>query len=820
MAAHCRFSATLGVVPGKGPRLRALPVAGLVLVGALTAAAISVLLVSRDQSRVAQLIEAVVALSGAASSLAGMLLPLLRRHAVDPAAGAVPGLSVAVPAGDLPAVIRGRAEAMRRLQRFLRVPAGGPAILAGMGGAGKSTVAAAFARAQGRAVIARRGRYVWWVSAADLSSLTGGLVTVAHHLGASPADLEVIQAAGPDGPDRLWALLHGSSRRWLLVFDNADDPSVLAASSVGPGDEAGDVAPVRLPADGAGWVRPSKRGLLVVTTRDRDPVTWGRAVRMVPVGALTEEEAARVLLDCAPRAGGEPEARALARRLGGLPLALRLAGSHLDSDVALHRSFGEYLRALDAPDQRPRLLTSRPRIGQPVGRRSVVMRTWEMSLDDLARRGIPQARPLLRLLSCFAAATPIPRGMLVAQQLHRLLTPPAEGANPLDRAQTEYRLEDGLHGLKALSLIDIRPFGGTRADPHAVVVHPVIATTNLAHLGEPSAAEDTAALIRCTAIDIMVTALGNLDEERTADWPDYLVLGPHLHALFKGAACHLDRPHLSDLVAAATPAAGAHILSGAIPAGKRLAAAAASMASVLGNDDPVILRARHELAWSIAMQGHHAQAEEMFRQVLAGFRRTVGDGHRHTLNTLNELAWIAACQQRWAEAETVYRTVLTGRTHALGYCDPQTLITRHELGWVLASQGREKKAERILQEALLAREELLGEHHPRTIQTRHELAWIAASSGKLPAAEAAYKEVIRSRREVLGHEHPDTLTAQHELAWVMALAGKHHKALMHYRSVLASQTRVLGSAHPHTAATRHALTSLHNGVITTPHHIP
>jgi len=51
-----------------------LPVVGLVLVGGLTVAAVGVLLLSRDQSHVAQFVEAVVALSGAASSLAGLLL--------------------------------------------------------------------------------------------------------------------------------------------------------------------------------------------------------------------------------------------------------------------------------------------------------------------------------------------------------------------------------------------------------------------------------------------------------------------------------------------------------------------------------------------------------------------------------------------------------------------------------------------------------------------------------------------------------------------------------------------------------------------------
>jgi tetratricopeptide (TPR) repeat protein len=567
-------------------------------------------------------------------------------------------------------------------------------------------------------------------------------------------------------------------------------------------------------------VRRSRRGLLVVTTRDKDPGTWGRAAEILAVDPLPEEQAALVLLDCAPRAGGEPEARLLARHLGGLPLPLTLAGSNLGSDAAHHRSFAGYLRALDDPDRRPRLLTDRPRIGQVTDTRSIIMRTWEISLDDLSGRGIPQARPLLRLLSCLAPATPIPYELLAARQLGPVLAVTPDGTGPLKPALAEYRLEDGLHGLAALSLIDIRPFGGTRADQRAVVVHPVIAAANRAHLAQAGDGDHLAARISNTAIETMSAAFAGLDGDRAADWPDFLALGPHLHALFSAAAPHADRAHLTGLVAITTDGATAHALGGAHHAGERLAAAAASMTCRLGGDHPAILLARHVIAWCIAMQGRHAQAEATFREVLAGFCAAVGSDHRHALNTHNELAWIAGCQHRWAEAETTYRHVLAARARALGDTDPDTLITRHELGWALANQGRTQEAAAILRQVLAARQEVLGDDHLRTIMTRHELAWITALQGSLPEAKTAYRHVIQSCLDVLGQEHPFTLTAQHELAWALALAGKRRAALAQYRSVLAARTRALGASHRDTADTRNALASLSNGTITTPFHIP
>src|ERR1700733_13684795 len=179
-------------MPRQG-RWRVLPWVGLIAVGIVTVAALGALFLSNQQGRVAQLIEAAVALCVAAGSVAAWLLRELRRHSQEPAAGSITGLSVAVPTGQLPPVIRGRDQLLRQLHALLRAPAGGPVILAGTGGAGKSTVVATLAETTQRTLRGRRRRHVWWVSAADRSSLTGGLVTVARQLGASQADLRVIR---------------------------------------------------------------------------------------------------------------------------------------------------------------------------------------------------------------------------------------------------------------------------------------------------------------------------------------------------------------------------------------------------------------------------------------------------------------------------------------------------------------------------------------------------------------------------------------------------------------------------------------------------
>lgn len=238
--------------------------------------------------------------------------------------GAV-GASVAVPLGRLPLEVRGRDELLQRLRSQQ-----GLVVLAGMGGVGKSTVAAELARLE------QHERLVWWVSVTDASSVVGGVVTIARRLGASRTDLERLAAGRGDAPDRLWGLLARAPRRWLLVFDNADHPDVLAGDS----EQVGN---------GTGWARATERGLVLVTSRHTDPVTWGRQAQVHRLDPLSDREAARVLLDLAPRAGDHEQAESLGRRLGGLPLALHVAGNVLGSGISRWTSFAAYQQALGHP---------------------------------------------------------------------------------------------------------------------------------------------------------------------------------------------------------------------------------------------------------------------------------------------------------------------------------------------------------------------------------------------------------------------------------------------------------------------------------------
>jgi hypothetical protein len=232
---------------------------------------------------------------------------------------------------------------------------------------GKTTLAAWLAeRAE------QQGKTVFWIRWRDTESLTTQMIEVATTLGLPMAKVGLAQESGASLIDLVWDHL-ATTGNWLLVIDNVDQPQALS-----PAGEP--LAAYR------GWVRPSKRGLLIVTSRDRTQPTWGPAAELVDLTPLDDSAGAQVLLELAPHAGSSDEARLLSTRLGGLPLALHAAGTFLAQPTARTRTFTGYLESVD-------VLPENSDATKPEQARALIGHTWELSLDQLASEDLPLARP-------------------------------------------------------------------------------------------------------------------------------------------------------------------------------------------------------------------------------------------------------------------------------------------------------------------------------------------------------------------------------------------------------------------------------------------
>ncbi|MEU0878431.1 NB-ARC domain-containing protein [Lentzea sp. NPDC005914] len=281
-------------------------------------------------------------------------------------------------------------------------------VLSGLGGVGKTQLAADFAE---RAWAAGEIELLVWVTASSREAVMSSYADVATTLTGQEQDARKF-------PE--W--LAGTDARWLVVLDDVQSPADLTGL----------------------WPPANDNGRVVVTTRRRDAALRGHRRRVVEVGVFSEDEAVdylRTVLADSERlldAAGE-----LVRDLGCLPLALAQAGAYLlDNQL----SCAGY-RVLFARRRLAKVLPQGD--GLPDEHQTTVAATWSLSVeqaDSMAPEGI--ARPLLNIASVLSAnGTPL--CVFTSPEVLRFL------GDAVGREVDEHDVRGGLACLHRLSLIDL-----------------------------------------------------------------------------------------------------------------------------------------------------------------------------------------------------------------------------------------------------------------------------------------------------------------------------------------------------------------------------
>ncbi|MFE2530091.1 tetratricopeptide repeat protein [Streptomyces sp. NPDC059382] len=546
--------------------------------------------------------------------------------------------SLSAPHGAGP--VRGRADELAALRRLLKRPDGRLAVLCGVGGVGKTTIASALAD------IARaEGLRVFWVRWRGQRELAEQMTRIALACGLAEERLEEARAGRAGLPDLVWEQLERAGR-WLVVLDNVDEPG-----AVGPGGE--------LVASYRGWVRPGGRGLLLVTSRAGDPAVWGGRAELMRVAALAASAGGQVLLDAAPAAGTAVEAQRLSVRLGGLPLALHAAGRYLAAPGSRYRTFSAYQDALDG-----RLATllgaEEPGGADPEAARRLVRYTWELSLDQLTASGNTLARPVLRLLSLLAPA-PVPVSFLSPELVTAACGLPA----------TTVTVESAVNGLHAYGLLDTpAPIDGAPALGQ-VILHPLVREISVlslrAEIPDPQDWHHALA----ARMESVVAEAANAD---SSGWGTVRLLAPHALTTAQLTPDAGTAGRTLDMLSMSISLAG-HPEQAAILAEQALS----RLQPELGNDHPDTLSSRNNLATALQGLSRHQEAADLHQQTLTDRERTLEPDHPQTLGSRNNLAVTLQDLGRHQEAADLHQRNLTDYERTLGPDHPHTLISRRNL---------------------------------------------------------------------------------------------------------------------------------------------
>jgi hypothetical protein len=627
----------------------------------------------------------------------------------------------------------GRAALLERLRNNLSIGSTmvKPQAVHGLGGVGKTQLVLEYAHR-----FMADYDLVWWISAQQEELIAASLAEIAPELGIRRG--ENIDEAAEAVRDALRRGVPYS--RWLLIFDNADDPEALAPHL------------------------PQGNGHVIITSRNP---SWSHLATPVEVEAFTREESIEHLTRRVPALAAESAAE-VAQILGDLPLAIELASAWLETSGM---PVPEYVALLQTQ------LADWLANNQPSDYPLTAAATWRVSIDRLGQDW-PAAVRLLELCSCFGPE-PISMSLLYSDETVSQLLPYDPG---LQEKMVLGRLIREI-GRYALARVDQ---GRSSIEVHRLVQAVIRDSLTPEHYSETSH----------DVHRILVSGRPRQgDIDNPGNWPRYNEIWPHLGP--SNARECVEEPVRGLLVERVRYMWKRGEYADGLTYARRLESL---WTELRGPDDRQLLYLRFHIANILRSQGDYRAALEIDRDVYARQTVAFGTNYIHTLMTAGSLAADLSALGDYAEAVRIAREAYENLVELFGEDHPLTLRTANNLGLALRASGDCFGARQIDRKTLAYLQQVSGEGHPQTLLSALNLGRDLREAGDFAESTALLRTTLEQYRRSLGPDYPDALRAASSLSISLRKSGQHDEARQISASLLEQYELLYPPDYPDTLA--------------------
>lgn len=638
----------------------------------------------------------------------------------------------------------GRTDLIRKLRETLLNPSRSavlvPRALYGLGGVGKTQLAIEYAHRY-----AYDYDLIWWIPAEEPADVRRSLVQLAGELKLPESSdaTQTVQAVRE-------ILEAGKPPRWLLIFDNADDPKQLQPF---------------VP-------RTSGHGHVLITSRNQ---AWAEQGQALEVDVFTRAESTSLLR----RRGKDisvQDADRLAQLLGDLPLALEQAAAW---HVETNRSVADYLQLYEnklheLSDERLPEQYSRPvaaALGVTIDRLGEEVPAGAQLLEVCAHFGAEPITVKMLWHGRYASGIPSPlkRTMRDQRPLRRLL-------NEMDR-----------HALVRFDTVRDR-----------FQVHRMVQAMVRASLSS----DQRISTAHCAQSMLTVANPGNPDDIEPGELARHAELSPHI---VPSGIVSADDEEARRVV---LDQIRARYVVGDYDSSRDLARTVVEeWEKRWGKSDELTLLARRHLANTIRALGFPAEALAMDEETVSAFRKTLGEDHDHTLATANSLGADLRAVGQFRRALELDKQNLARHNTVLGPEDPATLRTANNYAVDLRLLGDFDAARALDEETTSLRRALYGEEHQSTLFGISNVVRDIYGQGKYAEALELQESVLPLHEAVRGGRHPDVMLAKRSVAALYRKLGRHARGReLAETNFLAYRTR-FGPNHENTLAAMMSLSS-------------